>query len=66
VRLKRLAPDLVEGRSCWLPFSRYEAERAERRYRSVEPENRLVARGLETDFHFFMISSTTSVGSQKI
>jgi DNA invertase Pin-like site-specific DNA recombinase len=26
---------------------RYEAEKAERRYRSVEPENRLVARGLE-------------------
>ena len=29
--------------------ARYEAERAERRYRSVEPENRLVARGLETE-----------------
>lgn len=28
---------------------RYEAERAERRYRAVEPENRLVARGLETE-----------------
>lgn len=28
--------------------ARYEAERAERQYRSVEPENRLVARGLET------------------
>jgi len=28
----------------------YEAERAERRYRSVEPENRLVARGLETEW----------------
>jgi hypothetical protein len=28
----------------------YEAERAERRYRAVEPENRLVARGLETDW----------------
>jgi DNA invertase Pin-like site-specific DNA recombinase len=28
--------------------TRYEAERAERRYRSVEPENRLVARGLES------------------
>jgi DNA invertase Pin-like site-specific DNA recombinase len=27
---------------------RYEAEKAERRYRAVEPENRLVARGLET------------------
>src|SRR6201993_367207 len=28
----------------------YEAERAERRYRAVEPENRLVARGLETEW----------------
>jgi DNA invertase Pin-like site-specific DNA recombinase len=30
--------------------ARYEAERAERRYRSCEPENRLVARGLETEW----------------
>lgn len=30
--------------------TRYEAERAERRYRAVEPENRLVARGLETEW----------------
>jgi DNA invertase Pin-like site-specific DNA recombinase/uncharacterized protein YndB with AHSA1/START domain len=30
--------------------ARYEAERAERRYREVEPENRLVARTLETDW----------------
>jgi hypothetical protein len=30
--------------------ARYEAERAERRYRAVEPENRLVARGLEADW----------------
>jgi len=29
---------------------RYEAERVERRYRAVEPENRLVARGLETEW----------------
>ena len=29
---------------------RYEAERAERRYRTVEPENRLVARGLESEW----------------
>ena len=29
---------------------RYEAGRAERRYRAVEPENRLVARGLEADW----------------
>jgi DNA invertase Pin-like site-specific DNA recombinase/predicted DNA-binding transcriptional regulator AlpA len=30
--------------------TRYEAERAERRCRAVEPENRLVARGLETEW----------------
>ena len=30
--------------------ARYEAERAERRYRVVEPEHRLVARGLETEW----------------
>lgn len=30
--------------------ARYEAARAERRYRTVEPENRLVARGLETEW----------------
>ena len=30
--------------------TRYEAERAERRYRTVEPENRLVARGLESEW----------------
>lgn len=30
--------------------ARYESERAERRYRAVEPENRLVARGLETQW----------------
>jgi hypothetical protein len=29
---------------------RYAAEKAERRYRAVEPENRLVARGLETEW----------------
>src|SRR6202158_2293577 len=29
--------------------ARYEAEQAERRYRTVEPENRLVAHGLETE-----------------
>jgi hypothetical protein len=30
--------------------ARYEAERAEPRYRAVEPENRLVTRGLEADW----------------
>ena len=31
--------------------ARYQASRAERRYRSVDPENRLVARGLETEWN---------------
>jgi DNA invertase Pin-like site-specific DNA recombinase len=30
--------------------AQYEAQRAERRYRAVEPENRLVARGLEAEW----------------
>ena len=30
--------------------ARYQASKAERRYRAVDPENRLVARGLETDW----------------
>jgi predicted DNA-binding transcriptional regulator AlpA len=30
--------------------ARYEAEKAERRYRTVDPENRLVARGLEIEW----------------
>lgn len=33
-----------------LEHARYEAERAERRYREVEPENRLVARTLEAEW----------------
>jgi len=33
-----------------LERAQYEAQRAERRYRAVEPENRLVARGLETEW----------------
>jgi len=30
--------------------ARYQAERAKRRYRAIEPENRLVARTLETEW----------------
>jgi len=40
---------LAEGRLA-VERARYEAERAERQYRAVEPENRLVARGLETEW----------------
>ena len=39
---------------------RYEAERAERRYRAVEPENRLVARGLETEWEKRLRDLTTA------
>src|SRR4029077_15680960 len=31
--------------------ARYHATRAERRYRAVDPDNRLVARGLETEWN---------------
>ena len=31
--------------------ARYQAVKAERRYRAVDPENRLVARGLETEWN---------------
>jgi DNA invertase Pin-like site-specific DNA recombinase len=34
-----------------LEQARYQATRAERRYRAVDPENRLVARGLETEWN---------------
>jgi DNA invertase Pin-like site-specific DNA recombinase/uncharacterized protein YndB with AHSA1/START domain len=40
--------------------ARYEAERAERRYRAVEPENRLVARGLETEWENRLRELTTA------
>ncbi len=33
-----------------LERARYEAQRAERRYRAIDPENRLVARGLESEW----------------
>jgi DNA invertase Pin-like site-specific DNA recombinase/uncharacterized protein YndB with AHSA1/START domain len=34
-----------------LEQARYQASRAERRYRAVDPDNRLVARGLETEWN---------------
>src|SRR5215475_3039044 len=42
--------------------ARYEAERAERRYRAVEPENRLVARGLETEWESRLRGLTAAEG----
>jgi len=44
---RRRAEDLFAKR---LERARYEADRAERSYRAVEPENRLVARTLERDW----------------
>jgi DNA invertase Pin-like site-specific DNA recombinase len=40
---------LAQGRQA-VERARYEATRAERRYRAVDPENRLVARGLEREW----------------
>ena len=40
---------LTQGRQA-VERARYEATRAERRYRAVDPENRLVARGLEREW----------------
>jgi DNA invertase Pin-like site-specific DNA recombinase/predicted DNA-binding transcriptional regulator AlpA/uncharacterized protein YndB with AHSA1/START domain len=50
----RLAADHDAALSQWrlaVERARYEADRAERRYRSVEPENRLVARTLEHEWN---------------
>jgi DNA invertase Pin-like site-specific DNA recombinase/uncharacterized protein YndB with AHSA1/START domain len=40
--------------------ARYEAQRAERRYRQVEPEHRLVARGLERDWEKSLTTLATA------
>lgn len=40
----------LDQRRLAVERARYEAQRAERRYRAVEPEHRLVARGLERDW----------------
>jgi len=51
--LQQLEEDRDAALSQWrlaVERARYEAERAERQYRAVEPENRLVARGLETEW----------------
>ncbi|MFY9530776.1 MAG: recombinase zinc beta ribbon domain-containing protein [Candidatus Acidiferrales bacterium] len=51
--MQQLEADQDAALSQWrlaVERTRYEAERAERQYRAVEPENRLVARGLETEW----------------
>lgn len=53
VAAERLEADYDHSLSSWrleVERARYEASRAERRYRAVEPENRLVARGLEREW----------------
>ncbi|HKD01891.1 MAG TPA: zinc ribbon domain-containing protein, partial [Terriglobales bacterium] len=51
--LRQLAADQDAALSQWrlaVERARYEAERAERQYKTIEPENRLVARTLETEW----------------
>jgi len=51
--VRQLETDHDAALSQWrlaVERARYEAERAERQYRAVEPENRLVARGLENEW----------------
>lgn len=51
--MRQLEADHDAALSQWrlaVEHARYAAERAERQYRAVEPENRLVARGLETQW----------------
>ena len=40
----------LDQHRCQVEQARYQAAKAERRYRAVDPENRLVARGLETQW----------------
>jgi DNA invertase Pin-like site-specific DNA recombinase len=50
---QQLESDHDQALASWrlqVERARYEAARAERRYRAVEPENRLVARGLEREW----------------
>ena len=53
VAAEHLEHDVDAALGSWrveLERTRYEAARAERRYRAVDPDNRLVARGLEADW----------------
>ena len=45
--------------------ARYQTERAERRYRSVEPENRLVARTLEAEWEKQLAELTTAEAERR-
>jgi DNA invertase Pin-like site-specific DNA recombinase len=62
VAAESLEADHDAALSQWrlqLERARYHADRAERRYRQVEPEHRLVARGLERDWE----SALTALGA---
>ena len=50
----------LDQRRLEVERARYQAERAERRFRLVEPENRLVARGLETEWENHLQSLATA------
>jgi hypothetical protein len=66
---ERLEADREAALKQWLlavERASYEAQRAERRYRAVDPDNRLVARGLEREWeecggrgHFRNLKETT-------
>jgi DNA invertase Pin-like site-specific DNA recombinase len=53
---------LAQGRQA-VERARYEAARAERRYRAVDPENRLVARGLEREWEQRLQDLATAEGA---
>lgn len=61
--VERLEGDRDAALSQWrheVERARYEAQRAERRYRAVDPDNRLVARGLEAEWEQCLRSLDTA------
>ncbi|HVC76280.1 MAG TPA: recombinase family protein [Candidatus Micrarchaeaceae archaeon] len=51
--IEQIETDFESSLKTWrleVERARYEAQRAERRYRAVDPDNRLVARGLESEW----------------
>lgn len=60
---RNLADDRDAALAQWrlqVERAQYEAQRAERRYRAVDPENRLVARGLEAEWETRLGELTTA------
>jgi DNA invertase Pin-like site-specific DNA recombinase len=61
--VQQLEADHDDALSQWrleVERARYEAERAERQYKAVDPENRLVARGLEKEWETRLQSLTSA------